>query len=414
MLIVIAWGLAVGLLLLVLGMSYLGVRFFLHYSKYESLSRGAYSPKVGVVMPLRGPDPFLKRCITALTRLDYPDYQIHIVVDHKDDPAYKIVEEVLRETGSHKIVLDELADFTDTCSLRNCALRQAVNRLPADCEVYVMIDADASPYPLWLSDLVAGLQDPAVGVACGIRWYSPVDLTLANLVRHVWNAGAILQMLDQKIGWGGAIAFKREAYDKAGMHELWGKSLFDDTFATDRILASGYQLQVVPRVTMVNEESNDLKGCFTFISRQLLNIRLYHRAWPFTCAYGLLAFLWTVSSVLVLGVALVRGDHRAAAVLGGGLAIYYGAQTIQLWIAECIVHGSQLRQGKPGIAFSNWKLPFAMVIALVVYPLALLKVLRTQSVTWRGITYEFQGPLRVRRLNYQPFAQAESQKSHSL
>ena len=45
-------------------------------------------PKAAVVLCLRGTDPFLEDCLRAVLNQDYPQYEIRIVVDSRQDPAW--------------------------------------------------------------------------------------------------------------------------------------------------------------------------------------------------------------------------------------------------------------------------------------------------------------------------------------
>ena len=49
----------------------------------------AACPKAVVVLCLRGRDPFLDQCVRALLDQDYPRYDVRIVVDGPDDPAWR-------------------------------------------------------------------------------------------------------------------------------------------------------------------------------------------------------------------------------------------------------------------------------------------------------------------------------------
>ena len=55
----------------------------------------ASAPKAAVILCLRGGDPFLVDCIRGLLALDYPSFEVHIVVDHRDDPANAVPNEML-------------------------------------------------------------------------------------------------------------------------------------------------------------------------------------------------------------------------------------------------------------------------------------------------------------------------------
>src|SRR4029079_10346362 len=79
-------------------------------------------PKAAVIMTLRGADPFLDRTLQGLTQLDYPRYDIRIVVDHKDDPAWDMVHRIIAERGCKNVKVEELRDRLTTCSLRMSSL----------------------------------------------------------------------------------------------------------------------------------------------------------------------------------------------------------------------------------------------------------------------------------------------------
>ena len=395
-------------------MAVLAIRYEVFYARHAGDASPHNNPKVGVLLPLRGPDPFLARCVSALLEQNYPDYVVRIVVDNPKDPAREVVEAVIREKQPDNVTVAFLEDFDDRCSLRSCAMRQAYRSLPDDCEVIILVDADARPDSNWINELVGGLQDPEVGVACGVRWYSPLKPTLVNLARHVWNAGAILQMEPLSIGWGGSFGIKKEAFEKAQLYDRWGSVMNDDVYSTELILQQGYKLKVLPGVTMVNEESITLKACFLFISRQLLPLRLYHRAWVPVCVYGLLAGLVTFASALTCIVAFALGQTLAGQVLAVALIAYFLFQALLTLSGEYVIRRTRLRLGKSGVKLSSWKLPFAVVLALVLHPICLLNALWTNSVTWRGIVYEIHGPQQIRRLNYEPFQAAENATSHSL
>jgi cellulose synthase/poly-beta-1,6-N-acetylglucosamine synthase-like glycosyltransferase len=49
----------------------------------------SYTPKTAVILSLRGPDPFVRRCLDGLLTQDYPGYTVFIVIDHAEDPEAK-------------------------------------------------------------------------------------------------------------------------------------------------------------------------------------------------------------------------------------------------------------------------------------------------------------------------------------
>lgn len=406
--------LCVLLMVLLTIMALISLNFSAYYHRNQNFERGDYAPKVGILMPLRGPDPYLKRCLLALTQQDYPDYTVHIVVDNEEDPARLIVEEVLAETNTRHITLDFLRDIPEKCALTCAAFLQGYDALPNDCEVIVMVDADSYPYPEWLSDLVAGLNEPGVGIVSGFRWYSPETPTLANLTRHVWNSGAIVQMLPMKIGWGGSLAFTKEAFEKGGVREQWESALCHDTLATNKILEAGFKFRLMPRVAMINEEDIDFRGCVAFIKRQLLFVRLYHKAFPLACVYGLTSALIHFASIVML-IAMFATEHYTEAMyLLIAIVVYIVGQANSIWIGEFFFGRTHAAAGRPSIKMSPLKLPIAVCLALAVFPWCLLGSMKVKQVTWRGITYTIEGPFKIRRENYEPFRAAAANTNQSL
>src|SRR4051794_8202980 len=86
-------GLLFGLLavLLTLPLVWYG-RFIARYRRpREPPPAGPDAPRVAVLLPLRGADPFLTTCLAGLLDQDYPRYCVRIVVDSADDPAWAMV-----------------------------------------------------------------------------------------------------------------------------------------------------------------------------------------------------------------------------------------------------------------------------------------------------------------------------------
>uniref|UniRef100_UPI00055806C0 glycosyltransferase n=1 Tax=Fischerella muscicola TaxID=92938 RepID=UPI00055806C0 len=74
-------------------------------------------PKAAVILSLRGADPFLTDCIRALLQQIYPQYNLHIVVDSQEDPAWNIVQETILRVGARHVQVSPLIARQNTCSL---------------------------------------------------------------------------------------------------------------------------------------------------------------------------------------------------------------------------------------------------------------------------------------------------------
>ena len=165
---------------------------------------------------------------------------------------------------------------------------------------------------------------------------------------------------------------------------------------------------------MINEEDTDFRGCAIFMKRQLLNIRLYHRAYPLVCFYGLISALIHLVSLVMMMVMFTTGHQTEGTYLLITIAVYIMAQANSVWVGEFIFGRTQAAAGRPPIRISPLTLPIAVCLTLVVFPYCLISSLRTKQVTWRGITYTIEGPFKIHRENYEPFRAADASMNQSL
>ncbi len=380
----------------------LSVRFASHYRQPMAGISDDQLPAVGVLMTLRGADPFLEKCLRQLFCIDYPRHQICIIVDSDLDPAYALVNKISDELDASHVGIEILTEHGENCSLRMSALNQGVEGFSDDVEIIAWLDADATPYPGWLRDLVAPFADAKVGAACGYRWFVPPDRKPGSLVRYLWNAASITQMRFFQIGWGGSYAIRRSVFNELEIGKKWQQVLFEDTFTTNEVLKGGYEFRFVPGVTMDNHESTDLSGCVRFLSRQLLNCRLYHRAWPKVSLLALLTLLPIPINVALPVVAAWFGEW----VLVGWSAVAWAVYGLRLGLFNTQVE-SHVRQRleERGVESAHFSLHAIWTAPLtsIVYAVALWNSIRQREVNWRGIRYQFQSGTDVRRLNYEPF-----------
>ena len=108
------------------------------------------------------------------------------------------------------------------------------------------------------------------------------------------------------------------------------------------------------------------------------------------------------------------GATTGGVLLWTTVAVYIIVQTISIRVGEWTIGRTQAAAGRPPIRMSPLTLSIAVCLGLVVYPWCLLGALRTNQVTWRGITYTIEAPFKVRRENYEPFRAVESRLNQSL
>jgi len=95
-------------------------------------------------MGLKGTDPFLRDGLRRLMTQDYPDYEVRIVVDSRRDPAWPLVEEAIRETGSSHVSVIEYREAPEhgIVNCTNSKVVQALRGLDDPFEAVAMADGD--------------------------------------------------------------------------------------------------------------------------------------------------------------------------------------------------------------------------------------------------------------------------------
>ncbi len=370
-----------------------------------------HCPKAAVVLCLRGTDPFLADCLKALLDQDYPDYDVRIVVDAVDDPAWKVVETGVAAESATNVHVEALVDRRETCSLKCSSLIQAIGALDPSYEFVAQIDADTIAHRSWLRELATPLADERVGATTGNRWYMPGDAAWGSLVRYTWNAAAVVQMFLYNVAWGGTLAVKTKVFRESDLLQRWGNALCEDTMLYGALKKMKLRLVFVPSLMMVNREHCGLGNFYRWMRRQLLTARLYHPHWIAVAGHGIVAGFATVGSAVMICVSLIAGQWNDAAMLGAGFLLYQVVM-LSLWpVMECTVRRIVRARGQPtGWVTAKKFVNFVLtnVVMQFIYPVGLLSAMRLRKVDWRGVVYRIEGPWKIRLKAYQPFGQPES------
>ena len=408
-----------GLVLLLVGQVLVMMRFraALHVRR-PALPNDDACPRVALVLCLRGSDPFLVDTLHAVLDLDYPRFEFRVVVDGRSDPAWRVVEDVVRERGATNVTIEPLEDRLDSCSLKCSSVVQTVARLDDTCEVIALLDADTIPHRTWLRELVAPLEDPAVGGATGNRWYMPQPISWAALVRYVWNAAAVPQMHLYNIAWGGTLALKTEVFKQGDLLDRWAHAFCEDTMLFTMLRRHGLKVAFVPSLIMINREGCDLGGFFRWVRRQLLTARLYHPGWKAVVFHGVSTTVWPLAALMVGLAALSMGNVQAALISLVGLLAYEACLPLALLPMERAVRRIVRQRGEEaawlGVGGTLRLLP-GILLTQFVYAAALGNSLLLRTVDWRGVQYRIDGPFKIRLLEYRPYeAEAGADAKSSL
>lgn len=352
-----------------------------------------------VVLCLRGADPYLGDTIRAAVSQDHPDYELRVIVDSRDDPAWADVQAALAATDPRcRVVVEPLERRPLSTSLKCASLLQGLRDAEHDTAMVALLDADVVPSSSWLRTLGTALAADGRGVVTGNRWYAPPDDDLGSWTRAGWNAGALVQMVCFGIPWGGTLALHSGLLESARLREKWSTAFCEDTLLPEALAGSGRRVAFVPDLIAVNRESVTLPSLLPWITRQLLTARLYHPSWPMVAVFGLSAPV----AVAVTGVAVLlaarRGDGRAVAGLVACLGVFLTSlPALFLWIEQVVARA--VADTSPGGPVPRSSISAAIrgtFAAQCVYGGAILRAMTLSSTCWRGVTYSIAGPWHIR------------------
>jgi cellulose synthase/poly-beta-1,6-N-acetylglucosamine synthase-like glycosyltransferase len=363
-------------------------------------------PKTAVLLCLRGVDPFLPDCLRSLLKQNYPQYDLKLIIDSEQDPAWQVVSDTINELGASNFQISHLRTIRPTCSLKCSSLIQAVSELDESYKVVALVDADTIVHANWLRELVSPLIHPSVGATTGNRWYVPTGRYWGSLVRYIWNVSAIVQMYLYGIPWGGTLAVKTEVIQQTGLLEKWGQAFGEDTMLRSVLSKHNLQVKFVPSLIMLNREETDLPSLRYWLQRQLMASRLYHPLWPAVVADTMFTIVLPHLLIVVLVLSWFTGQGDAAALALIWYLIYMLALVMLMLFLEMNIQPIVRSQGKPVMQLS-WPLIFKMFVGMPltqwVYGLAMFRSFDMPTVHWRGVTYEVEGPWQIRLTEYRPY-----------
>lgn len=398
-----------------------------------------------VLMALRGADPNLLQTLLAHLQQRDVDHHLHWIVDSELDPAVAVIRQLPADLAN-RWTLHVLALNSDKCSLKCLGLSQIAKTLLASTtppKYCAFADGDGLVSQDWLRRLldpmVRGDNQLAVGHSIGAttghRWYTcfpkttfentsePASeinaqnrISLGAIVRYFWNLGSLPQMHLYRVVWGGSWAIRTDVLQHCGLLESWECSLFEDTQVRTYVESAGHRVVTAPGLLVQSYEPTSVAVATGWISRQLLDMRLYHPSFPLTVFHaGFLALIHTL--IMINGLlAVVLQDWWTVQALVAALLMYQAFYALVWWRLQRMAQGclSQLEfdravnhpESNQNVAKLLWA-SLGLLVTQVMYPTATGRALLTKAVSWRGINYRIDGPKKIQRLNYEIYHRDE-------
>lgn len=365
---------------------------------------GFYSPRAAVICPCKGAEPGLEENLLALTRFDYPDYEIILVAASAGDPAREVMERVTAQSRhpAHVVIAGPPKD----CGEKVNNLRAAVEKAGEAFEVLVFTDSDVRVGRRWLAHLVAPLGDPRVGATTTFRWFLPDGTgdrsiggsSLWSAFAAAWNA-AILTMLgghSRNFCWAGGTAIRRTTFDAIKALEYWQGAVSDDYALNRALTAARKAISFVPACLAPTPFRTTGRGLIEFTNRQIIITRVYApRMWlGALLAHGSYVFTLVFAKVFLLSLALEGDPWFSLALLTLLIPLLAALKGAVRFVAVLEI----LPEWKAMLMEWNWAWSLLAPLVPFLYAWNTLAAACTRRIRWRGIGYELLSANRTRIL----------------
>ena len=363
-------------------------------------------PPVAILLALRGAHPRLADHLQRLLAQDYPRFELHIVVDSTDDPAWQLVQELEgSKRGRPKVRVSALEFPRATCSLKCSALVQMVGDLDGSVGAIALTDADVATHPGWLRELIEPLRNPHIGLVTGLPWPIPAAATWGSLVVHLWNMPSAVFMWLSDVVWGGTCALRVETLQACGVVGRWQRSLSSDVPLGSAVRELGLRVRCVPQLVMVSREDCGLSTALQRIKRYLSTVRFHHHHWGLLWVHAVIPTAAFVAAILIAIVGLATRQLEPVAWAGGGAFVYWISLSVLANFVDRSVRRHTSVRGQP-TPHPPWagrlKVAVAVLLAHGVHLAAMGLATFDRFIVWSGVTYEVRGPWDVRVRNHPP------------
>jgi ceramide glucosyltransferase len=330
------------------------------------------APRVAVLKPLNGERRTLFENLRTYLKLDYPRAELFFGVGSRNDPAVRVVEQLLAAEPRRPaaLVVGEEPD----CANRKIAKVIRMAEQAHEADVVTLSDADIAVEPGHLRRIIGELMsDERTGiVTCAYRAVSAGSIGArfealsvnTDFTPQVLLASAIEPM---RYALGATIAIRREALASIGGFDAV-KDLLGDDFYLGRLAAEhGWQVRLSGSLVTITTEEETLGD---FWNHQLRWARTYRTVRPLS-----LAMLVTHGPFWSLLYLLASGFSPAAIALAAMVA---SARIGMAWLMLKRVLG--LEQ----VARDAWLTPIKDLVMTGIW----FASLASNKVTWAGRRFE--------------------------
>jgi ceramide glucosyltransferase len=377
-----------------------GFKWFRMVRQRLSSHAGFYAPVAAVICPCKGTEPGLEENLSALTRFDYPNYEIYFALATSLDPALKIIERV--KAASPRPVHIVIAGPPEDCSEKVHNLRRSVESLPESFEIIVFVDSDVRLPRGWLTKLAAPLQDARIGATTAYRWLIPSRSFgqggFSSALASAWNASiaTMLGRARENFCWGGGTAIRTKTFADAQVLEAWNGAVSDDFALTSALEAAGRPIVFCPECLAATPHPWTGSSLIEFTNRQMSIARVYSpRRWLIGGLVNAAYSLTLIYAAFVILITMAGGDPWINLALMAFVILLLSAMKGAL---RTVVASEMLPEWKTQISQWGWVWFVLAPIVPFLFTWNFIMSFLTKTIRWRNIRYELVSPSVTRVL----------------
>jgi ceramide glucosyltransferase len=378
-----------------------GYQWLSLFRKRMATHTGFYSPVAAVICPCKGAEPGLEENLAALTKFDYPNYEVYFAVASSLDPAMKAIEGVkaMSTRPTHIVVAGPPGD----CSEKVFNLRRAVEALPGNVDVIVFTDSDARLSREWLRKIIAPLQDARIGATTAYRWIIPSGAMgaggFASALASAWNGSVatLLGRAGENFCWGGGTAIRRQTFDDVGVMEAWSGAVSDDLAMTQALEQAHRPIVFCAECLAPTLHPWTGKTLLEFTNRQILITRVYaSKRWILGALAHLGYSLTLIYAAFVLIKLMINGDTWIQA---AAIACVIPLLSAMKGALRTVAVDEVLPQWRGQLKKWSWVWMTLAPIVPFLFSWNFIASLTTKRLRWRGVSYELVSPTTTRVLS---------------
>jgi ceramide glucosyltransferase len=345
------------------------VRFF-RAAPAEAEEKSGFEPPASILKPVRGLDPGAYENFASFCRQDYPDYEILFCVGDTSDPAFPLLEQVVRDFPERRIRI-LVGSGREAANDKVAKLVRLVDE--ASHEYLVISDSDVRVQSNYLRKTIAPLANPKIGATT--CFYVPIEDT--SWVQRLQDVGMlsdfypgilVAKQLDGvKFALGPTIATTRTRLQAFGGYTSLENRPADDLMVGRLIADQGYDVEILPSSISTVPDYHSLSDLFHKRLRWITVMR-HMRPWGHLGLIFTLGLPWAL-----LAVALHPTFAIAIGYLGGYLTFRIAM--------TALVGAWGLRQ--PGVWRKMLLIPLWDGLACLIWLVSFVR----RSIRWRGQNY---------------------------